>query len=141
MTALAALQRCLAAEHAAVYGYAVVGGVLADIPDAASLRAYADDCYAAHRARRDDLTARLTTIGHSPVAAHPAYRLPPRVSGTAGCMSLARRIEHRTAAVYAFAVSKTVDSSRALAVDALTDCALREVAWGAGPKPFPGIDS
>jgi hypothetical protein len=141
MTALEALQRCLAAEHAAVYGYAVVGGVLAGIADADPLRAYADECYAAHRARRDELTARLTRSGQAPVAAHPAYRLPPRVSGADGCRSLARRIERRSAAVYAFAVSKTVHGSRALAVDALTDCAVREVAWGASPQALPGVGS
>ncbi len=59
----------------------------------------------------------------------------------AGCRSLARAIEHRTAAVYAFAVSQTVKGTRAMAVDALTDCAVREVAWGAAPEPFPGLGS
>jgi hypothetical protein len=134
-----ALQRCLAAEHAAVYGYGVVGGVLAGIDRASKLQAYADDCYDVHRARRDSLTNTLAGLGKTPVAAHPAYRLPFQVTGVAGCRSLARAIEHRTAAVYAFAVSQTVKGTRAMAVDALTDCAVREVAWGAAPGPFPGL--
>jgi hypothetical protein len=141
MSSFEALQRCLAAEHAAVYGYGVVGGVLAGIDTAAKLQAYADSCYAAHRARRDALTNRLARIGKTPVAAHPAYQLPFRVAGVAGCRSLARTIERRTAAIYAFAVSQTVDAARATAVDALTDCAIREVAWGADPQSFPGLGS
>jgi Domain of unknown function (DUF4439) len=134
-----AQQLCLAAEHAAVYGYGVVGGVLAGVADAAHLQAYADDCYDAHRSRRDALTARLLHAGVTPVAAYPVYRLPPRLQGRSGCRALARRIEHRTAAVYAFAVSETVAGARAMAVDALTDCALREAGWGAAPEPFPGL--
>jgi hypothetical protein len=136
-----AVQRCLAAEHAAVYGYGVVGGVLADIDGGERLRAYAQDCYDAHRARRDVLTESLTRSGQTPVAAHPAYRLPGRVIGASGCSSLARQIERRCEAVYAFAVAQTTDRSRAVAVDALTDCALREVGWGARPRAFPGVES
>jgi hypothetical protein len=141
MSAVDPLQRCLAAEHAAVYAYGVVGGVLAGIAGAGHLEDYADACYAVHRARRDSLTAELTRIGRTPVAAHPAYRLPAHVSGIGDCRALARRVEHDTAAVYAFAVSQTVHRSRAMAVDALTDCALREAAWGAKPQPFPGMQS
>jgi hypothetical protein len=139
VTALDAVQQCLAAEHAAVYGYGVVGGVLAGIAGAADLRTYAQDCYDAHRARRDALTAVLTRNGQTPVAAHPAYRVPEPVVGSSGCRALARQIERRSAAVYAFAVSKTSNGSRAMAVDALTDCALRETGWGAGPRAFPGV--
>lgn len=141
MSSLEALQRCLAAEHAAVYGYGVVGGVLAGIDKAGKLQAYADSCYAAHRARRDALTNGLARIGKTPVAAQPAYRLPFRVTGVAGCRSLARTIERRTSAVYAFAVSQTASVERATSVDALTDCAIREVAWGAKPQAFPGLGS
>ncbi len=41
MTALAALQDCLAAEHAAIYGYGVLGGVLGGDSNAASDQALA----------------------------------------------------------------------------------------------------
>jgi hypothetical protein len=141
VTTLDAVQQCLAAEHAAVYGYGVVGGVLADLAGAGDLRTYAQDCYDAHRARRDALTELLTRSGQTPVAAHAAYLLPGPVVGRSGCTALARQIERRSAAVYAFAVSKTSDGSRAMAVDALTDCALRESGWGAEPRAFPGVES
>jgi hypothetical protein len=141
VTALDPVQQCLAAEHAAVYGYGVVGGVLADIAGAGDLRTSAQDCYDAHRAQRDALTELLTRSGQTPVAAHAAYRLPEAVVGRSGCTALARQIERRSAAVYAFAVSKTSDGSRAMAVDALTDCALRETGWGAEPRAFPGVEA
>jgi hypothetical protein len=139
MSALDALQSCLAAEHADLFGYGVLGGVLAGISSANSLQAYADTCYLAHRSRRDQLTALLYRLGATPVAAEPAYSLPFRVSGVAACTRLARQLEARTAAVYALAVANTVESSRSLAIDGLTDCALRQVRWGSTPAAFPGI--
>ncbi len=141
MSAADALQSCLAAEHADLFGYGVLGGVLAGISGAAALEAYAGTCYAEHRARRDDLTTLLYRLGETPVAAEPAYTLPFGVSGLAACKRLARELEARTAAIYAQAVAETVVPSRAIAVDALTDCARREAGWGAPLQAFPGIGS
>jgi hypothetical protein len=139
MSALDALQSCLAAEHADLFGYGVLGGVLAGTSSATDLQAYADTCYVVHRSRRDQLTAVLYRLGATPVAAQPAYSLPFPVSGVAACTRLARQLEARTAAVYALAVANTVESSRSLAIDALTDCALRQVEWGSAPTALPGI--
>ncbi|HET6359230.1 DUF4439 domain-containing protein, partial [Streptomyces sp.] len=50
MSTLDAIQAALAAEHAAVYGYGVVGGRIGEAREA-EVRA----AYAAHRARRDAL--------------------------------------------------------------------------------------
>ncbi len=122
-----------------MYGYGVLGGVLAGTADFAALQSYANTCYAAHRGRRDFLTTSLDRVGATPVPAAPAYTLPFRVVGQADCLALARHIESRTAAVYAAAVASTTDSWRALAIDALTDCAIREVAWGAPAPALPGI--
>jgi hypothetical protein len=138
VSALDALQSCLSAEHADLFGYGVLGGVLAGISGASSFEEYAETCYIAHRTRRDDLTALLYRLGQSPVAADPAYTLPFAVSGLPACKRLARQLEARTATVYAEAVAETVSRSRAMAVDALTDCALREVGWGASLQAFPG---
>jgi hypothetical protein len=139
MSALDALQSCLAAEHADLFGYGVLGGVLAGVSGAVALQTYADTCYAVHRSRRDHLTALLYGLGETPVAAQPAYSLPFRVSGAAACTRLARQLESRTAAIYALAVAETVETSRAMAVDALTDCAVRQVRWGSAPPALPGI--
>ncbi|WP_256095058.1 DUF4439 domain-containing protein, partial [Streptomyces sp. EN27] len=62
---LAAVQAALAAEHAAVYGYGVLGGRL-DGEQGAEARAAHD----AHRARRDALARTARDLGGRPVAAN-----------------------------------------------------------------------
>ena len=138
MTALDALQDCLAAEHAACFGYGVVGGVLAGIPDTSAEETRSDAFYVAHRQARDALTELIASLDADPVAAEAAYAAPP-VATPQACSRLARLLEQRTAAVYAYAVSQTTDETRAMAADALTDCALRATAWGAPADPFPGM--
>jgi hypothetical protein len=135
-----ALQDCLAAEHAAVYGYGVLGGVLAgeSAPGSADQERAASG-YVEHRTRRDDLTAEISATGADPVAADPAYELPGPVVSVDDCRSLARDLEERCAQVYADAVSRSADDDRATAARALTACALRAVSWGARPEPFPGV--
>lgn len=71
MSALEAAQAALAAEHAAVYGYGVLGGRVTE-PRGAEAR----EGYAAHRARRDALTRTVRDLGAAPVASAPAYKLP-----------------------------------------------------------------
>jgi hypothetical protein len=123
-----ALQPALAAEHAAVYAYGVIGGVLQ------SSQSYA--AYAAHRGRRDRLSA---MIGADAVAAEPVYELPFEVSGRARAERLAVRVEQRCAEAYAEVVSQTVGSTRTYAARGLTDCAVRELAWGGGLETWPGL--
>ena len=139
MDASPALQECLAAEHAAVFAYGVLGGVLSGTAAPSETTADADASYAAHRKRRDDLSDRLNRLGEEPVSAEPSYRPPFRVATEADCVRLARQVEERTAAVYAYAVAGTTGDSRAFVIDALTDCALRAVAWGAPLQAFPGV--
>ena len=71
---IAALQAALAAEHAAVYGYGVVGAMLSG---AAGSLAHAD--WLAHQEARDTLEAMLVKLGATPVAAEPG--LPAAVPG------------------------------------------------------------
>ena len=122
------LQPALAAEHAAVYAYGVIGGVLQ------SAQSYS--AYAAHRGRRDQL---MTMIGDDAVAAEPVYELPFEVSGQAQAERLAVRVEERCAEAYATVVSQTVGSVRAYAARGLTDCAVRELGWGGDLEPWPGL--
>jgi hypothetical protein len=134
-----ALQQCLAAEHAAVYGYGVLGGVLGGTTDEADqLRAAAG--YTAHRDRRDALRNRISDLDEEPVPAEPAYAVPFTIEDAADCRRLGGHIESRTAAVYAAAVADTVDEVRRLMAVALTDCAVRADAWGAPDDVLPGID-
>lgn len=137
--AVHALQRCLAAEHAAVYGYGVVGGVLAVTTSQDSpLEALATSAYGDHRTRRDALVARLVALGATPVASRPAYALPFPVHTTTACRRLARLLEDRCAALYADAVAGTELGGRRFTAEALRSCAVRAVDWGAEPVAFPG---
>src|SRR5262245_57910225 len=105
MTMVEALQSCLAAEHAAIYGYGVLGGVLAGTAATADLsRAYS--AYDVHVRRRDDLRERLDALQANPVAAEPAYELDVVVDDPSSCRALARQLETRTAAVYAAGVAE-----------------------------------
>ncbi|MER7187610.1 DUF4439 domain-containing protein, partial [Streptomyces hyaluromycini] len=58
---LKALQAALAAEHAAVYGYGVVGGRIGR-----QRLAEARSAYDAHRARRDALVREVRDLGGAP---------------------------------------------------------------------------
>jgi len=124
------LQSALAAEHAAVYGYEVVGGVLGASDQLATTS------YEAHRGRRDQLLARL---GADAVAAEAAYSLPFQVGNEKQARRLARLLEQRCAAAYADVVSRTSGEVRLLAARALSECAVRGLSWGAEPEPFPGL--
>ncbi len=139
MNRIQALQSCLSAEHAALYGYGVLGGVLAGVSGGATDLARAQSSYAVHRELREDLIALISGVAERPVAAAAAYDLPFAVQDGRSCRRLARLLEHRTASVYGLAVAATVDEERAFAAAALRGCALREVAWGADVEPFPGM--
>lgn len=134
------LQHVLAAEHAAVWGYGVVGGHLpAYAQDAARL---ADR---AHRGRRDTLGALLTARSVVPVGAAPDYDRPFPVADPAAARRLAAHLEKGTAAAWHYALNTLATADlRRLAVTALTDAATRGLQWRLGVPgepstvPFPG---
>jgi Domain of unknown function (DUF4439) len=134
-----ALAAALAAEHAAIFGYGVVGARL----DAATQVA-ARDAETAHRNRRDALLLMLTAASARPPAAAPAYALPFPVPDRDSAVKLAIALEEGTARAWRQAVGATSGDERKLALDALTDCAVRATRWktAAGLSPtivaFPG---
>lgn len=131
---LAALQAALAAEHAAVYGYGVVGGRIG-----AERRREARAAYDAHRARRDELERTVLDLGGKPVAAGAAYALPFAVSGPADAIRLAADLEDRVAGVYSDLVRAARGARRASAAVALRDAAVRAVRWRGSSVAFPGL--
>lgn len=137
MTALSALQDCLAAEQAALYAYGVLGGVLSAAGRPADF-AYAKASYVAHRGRRDELTTLLAGLAVTPTPAQPGYATPFGVTDAAECRRLARLVERRTAAVYCFAVSRTTGGVRRMVASGVTDAAVRQVHWGGAVEAFPG---
>ncbi|MGW4823543.1 ferritin-like domain-containing protein [Streptomyces sp. NPDC004227] len=131
---LEALQAALAAEHAAVYGYGVVGGRIGE-----SRRAEARSAYDAHRARRDALVREVRDLGGQPVAAAAAYALPFPVPDSAAAVRFAAELEERVAGVYSDLVRAAAGGRRREAAAALREAAVRAVRWRGGSVAFPGL--
>ncbi|MFF3502905.1 ferritin-like domain-containing protein [Streptomyces sp. NPDC003247] len=131
---LAALQAALAAEHAAVYGYGVVGGRVRE-----GRRTEAQTAYDAHRARRDALAREVRDLGAEPVAASAAYALPFPVEDAVAAVRLAAELEERVAGVYSDLVRASADARRREAAGALREAAVRAVRWRGGSVAFPGL--
>ncbi|MFJ5227997.1 ferritin-like domain-containing protein [Streptomyces sp. NPDC088400] len=132
--ALDAAQAALAAEHAVVYGYGVVGGRVG-----AARRGEAGTAYDAHRARRDALVRTVRDLGGKPAAAKAAYGLPFAVPDSAAAVRLAADLEDRVAAVYADLVRASEGSLRREAAGALREAAVRAVRWRGTGVAFPGL--
>ncbi|WP_380285203.1 ferritin-like domain-containing protein [Kitasatospora purpeofusca] len=128
-------QDALSAEHAAIYGYGVVGARLPDDQQ----RTDARTALAAHQSRRDAWQRLLTGTGATPTAAAAGYQLPFPVADAPAATRLAAHLETRLTTVYADLVASAPAPTRPLAADALRECALRATHWGAAPTPFPGI--
>lgn len=132
------LQAALAGEHAAIFGYGVVGARVSGTD-----RTIAKSCQAAHEQRRNALTARLAAAGVAAPPASPAYALPFEVGSAADARKLAVTLEERVAALWRSAVAPTTGDDRRTAVTALSDAAVRATKWRerAGSPPtvaFPG---
>ncbi len=136
--AVEALQTTLAAEHAAVFVYGVLGGQTSASGSPALYTALTS-AYTAHRARRDDLMARLQADGADPVAAEPGYGVPADLSTPTAVTGRARALEESATATYAYLVASTTGDARAWAVDALVDAAVRSTTFGGRPDRLPGL--
>ncbi|MFG2958785.1 ferritin-like domain-containing protein [Streptomyces sp. NPDC048291] len=129
-----ALQAALAAEHAAVYGYGVVGGRIG-----AQRLAEARSAYDAHRAGRDALVREVRDLGGAPVAANAAYALPFAVTDAVTAARLAADLEQRVADVYSDLVRASSGERRGSAAAALREAAVRAVRWSGESVAFPGL--
>jgi hypothetical protein len=125
----------IAAEHAAIYGYGVLGPRLAHAQAGA-----AHTAETAHRRRRDQLSALLK----DGVPAAAAAYATPAIPDAAAAAKLAQQIEERVTAAYRAALSVTDGAARKIILDGMVDAATRATAWrgvaGATPTtvPFPG---
>jgi Domain of unknown function (DUF4439) len=131
---IAALQDALAAEHAAVYGYGVVGAMLTG-----SQQADARADWTAHQYARDTLISMLTKLGATPVAASPAYSLPFAVTGAQSAVRLAATIENGVTRAYLGLVATSEPTLRAFAAQAMQASANRAAAWTGTTVAFPGM--
>jgi hypothetical protein len=139
-----AIRMALAAEHAAIFGYGVVGAYLAgDARFAQDLRE-ARKAETVHRDRRDEAALRVEAGGGEIVGAEPAYALPFQVTDAQGALRLAAALEEGTAGAWREALSGTSDDDRRFALDAFIASAVTATQWrmAAGVRPvtltFPG---
>ncbi|GAB3322368.1 ferritin-like domain-containing protein [Geodermatophilus aquaeductus] len=137
----AALDDVLAAEHAAVWGYGVVGAALP--PEG---RGPAADGERAHRDSRDRLAELLDERDADPVPAGAGYELPFPVLSAADAAALAVVLEEGVSAAWVALLDAAADAEvRQLAVDSLGAAEERAVAWrtAAGRTPvttaLPGL--
>jgi Domain of unknown function (DUF4439) len=138
----AAWQAALAAEHAAVYGYGVVGPRVT-VAEQARARTFE----AQHRDLRDRLTIALARAGQSPVGAAPDYPLPFPLTAPSAARQLALRLETDAAAAWRYVIASAAadDPVRTLAQPALTGSAIRAMRWRTEitpltpTVPFPGL--
>ncbi|QXJ26889.1 DUF4439 domain-containing protein [Actinomadura graeca] len=134
-----ALQAALAAEHAAVYGYGVLGARLRG-----AQRQTARAVWDAHRAQRDRLTAILSV---PPVAAAPAYRLPGSTASPRAAAQLAAALEESVGSAYVGLAGASSPDLRYLAADGAQNAMARAARWrqaAGAPAPaaaFPGLPS
>lgn len=140
-TETAALREALVAEHAAVWGYGVVGAALDE-----GARAPATAAETAHRDIRDQLTALLEDRDAEPVRAEGAYALPFPVLSAVDAAALAVVLEDGVAAAWVRVLDQAAERpARELAVGQLSAAEGRAVAWRttAGQTPvtsaFPGL--
>lgn len=133
-----ALQAALAAEHAAVFVYAALGGQASRSAQPGLYRRITT-AYRLHRTRRDELDAMVRDAGGEPVAAEPGYQLPADLGTAASLAARALRLEQDAAATYAYLVARSSGTTRSWAVTALLDAAVRGLGFGGKPESFPGL--
>jgi hypothetical protein len=131
---IAALQATLAAEHAACYGYGVVGAHLAG-PQQQAARAD----WVAHQVARDQLTAMISKLGARPVPSAVAYALPAPVHSQRQARQLAVTLEDRVTQAYIALVAVSDVSIREYGARAARSAALRAAAWRGFTVAFPGL--
>lgn len=135
-----ALQVALAAEHAAIWGYGVVGARIGD-----DLRERAAAAQEAHRELRDTTIGLVRDQGADPEPARASYDLPFDVDDSDQAVRLAQTLEEGVARSWHYALGLVEhDEWRRHAATALSDVAVRAAGWReAGHRspttvPFPG---
>jgi Domain of unknown function (DUF4439) len=138
MTPVKALQKALAAEHAAVHLYGLLGAQSSKSKQPILFERL-ESAYEDHRAARDRLTVLVSAKGADPVASKVDYVVPGPTSTAPQIEAVARTIERRVTRTYGELVGNTSGVDRRWAITALDAAAVREVAFGVAPSDFPGL--
>jgi len=133
--AVPALQAALAAEDAAIFGYGVAGAHLSG-----SRMSAAEQDWTVHNEARDTLTAMISALGATPVAAQAFYRLPFEVTDAASAAKLAAYLEEGVTRAYLGLVAVSDRRLRAFGALAMQGPAERAAFWRGTTQAFPGLD-
>lgn len=129
----AALGLALGAEHAAVWGYGVVGAAIQP-----GSRGAVGSAETAHRDLRDQAIALLADRSVEPTPAQGAYALPFPVLSPVDAAALAVVLEDGVVAAWVRVLDQAAErSTRELALEALSGAEVRAVGWRAAAGQFP----
>lgn len=129
------LRKALAAEHAAVFAYGLLGA-----RTSGSLRARMTAAFDAHRARRDQLRSFITTRGGRPAEPDASYALPFFPSNATLAARLAAHLESGVTAAYLELVAAQDAALRRYAALAMQEATTRAYTFRpAQPPAFPGM--
>jgi hypothetical protein len=134
--AIAALQNALGAEHAASYGYGVVG---AHLPQGSAAQIAAGNDWVTHLRARDRLIQLIRARGATPIPAAVAYELPFPVDSPAQARALAATLEDGVTAAYLALVALPEPELRSFGAEDVRAAALRAEAWRGTTQAFPGL--
>lgn len=133
MSSVEVWQATLALEHAAVYGYGLLGSHIE--PG----RTLALENLQRHRQRRNRCIVELQNLDVVPVAAEPAYRPSNPVSSSSAARALAAQIEQDCAVAYCN-LAQEAGTTRQLAASWLRVSAIQQARWSGVVPPLPGLD-
>jgi hypothetical protein len=136
VTALTALQAALAAEDAAIFGYGVAGAHLSGTRQSA-----AEQDWTGHNEARDTLTAMISGLGATPVAAQAFYQLPFAVRDAASAAALAAYLEDGVTRAYLGLVAVSNQRLRTFGALAMQSSAERAAFWRGRTQAFPGLQA
>ncbi|WP_245642705.1 ferritin-like domain-containing protein [Nonomuraea candida] len=129
------LRKALAAEHAALFAYGLLGA-----RTSGEVRAKMTAAFESHRARRDQLRTRITALGGKPAEPDASYALPFFPSGTALAVKLAVHLESGVAAAYLELAAARDPELRRQAALAMQEAVTRSYSFRPDPPAaFPGM--
>jgi Domain of unknown function (DUF4439) len=133
-SAVQALQAALAAEDAAIFGYGTAGAHLSG-----SRKSAAERDWTGHNQARDTLTAMISALGATPVAAQAFYQLPFPVDDAATAVALAAHLEDGVTRAYLGLVAVPDQQLRTFGALAMRAAAERAAFWRGTTEAFPGL--
>ena len=137
MSTLDALQKTLAAEHAALWTYGVLGARTSQ-SEVPGLYDALSAAYRRHRSRRDQLRTLVEEAGGAPVPAAAAYELNAPLVRSAEVQATALAIEVTGVGTLTALVARSSGSVREWALTEATWSATWQLELGGAPRTWPG---